>query len=624
MYQVYGINLAEKHNNSIEEAFMKKMKVAVLALSIMAVVISCQKKGVSTTSLPQNKGYTLDQLDSIGRTYVPEIGTYGGEVNLPLDADPDGFCSALANSGYSQNVIGYIFEGLVISDPVTLEFKPHIAKSWDISPDGLQWVFHMRNDVCFSDGIKCSAHDVVFTFNDIIYNDKLHSPLNYNFRIQNKKIDVSAPDSFTVVFKLPFAFAPFLTVAGMDILPRHLYEKYAANWTLESYLSNSAKPEAVVGTGAFMLEKVELGQRIVLKRNPNYWKKDKAGNSLPYLGKVNLLIIKEPNVQMLKFKTGEIDQLVLMGEHYPILKPLEKELGFTLYKVGPRWYDGFFEFNENNQKNPKTDSYYLEEKKQKWFRNKNFRKACAYAINYQEIINIVYNGLAYPPAGIWGKHKGFFHDSAAMSYSYDVEKAKALLSQAGFKDVNGDGYLEDSAGNTVEFTIMTTAGLKMAEDMYKMVRKDLENIGLKVHLNFVEFNNMMDKLSNTFDWDVAAYSLGGIIDPHFGKSSEIYSSPRYVINPNQKTPSYPWEGRIAEIFDSAVSEMDKYKRKRLYDEWQEIVMDQCTKVYMPLREVIIGVNNKFGNIHLTRYLGLGSDLLYNIDEIYIKQTNNRK
>ena len=85
-----------------------------------------------------------------------------------------------------------------------------------------------------------------------------------------------------------------------------------------------------------------------------------------------------------------------------------------------------------------------------------------------------------------------------------------------------------------------------------------------------------------------------------------------------------WEGRIAEIFDSAVSEMDKYKRKRLYDQWQEIVMDQCTKVYMPLREVIIGVNNKFGNIHLTRYLGLGSDLLYNIEEIYIKQPTIQK
>jgi ABC-type transport system substrate-binding protein len=123
---------------------------------------------------------------------------------------------------------------------------------------------------------------------------------------------------------------------------------------------------------------------------------------------------------------------------------------------------------------------------------------------------------------------------------------------------------------------------------------------------------------------VAAYSLGGIVEPHFGKSSEIYSSPQYVINPKQKTPSYPWEGRIAEIFEKAVSEMDKNKRKDLYGEWQEIVMDQCTKVYMPSREVVLAVNNKFGNIHLNRYLGLGSNLLYNIEEIYIKKTAEKQ
>jgi peptide/nickel transport system substrate-binding protein len=303
---------------------------------------------------------------------------------------------------------------------------------------------------------------------------------------------------------------------------------------------------------------------------------------------------------------------------------LEKEKGFVLYRVGPRWYEGFFIFNENNQKNPKTGKYYLEAKKQKWFRNKSFRKACAYAVNYPEIINIIYNGLAYPPAGVWGKHKGFFHDPKAVRYYYDVEKAKQLLAREGFNDTNNDGFLEDSTGNTVEFTLSTASGVKMVADMYNLVRKDLEKIGLKVHLSFIEFNNLMDKTQNTYDWDVVAYALGGIIDPHFSKDIEIYSGFRYVINPKQKSPSYPWEARVAEIFDLAVSEMDKNKRKALYDEWQEIVMDQCTKVFMPIREVVLGVSNKFGNIHLTRYLGLGSNLLYNIEEIYIKQPTGKE
>jgi peptide/nickel transport system substrate-binding protein len=603
---------------------MKKRELTVVVLGIMALLVCCEKKNDSASPLPQGNDYTLDQLDSIGKAFVPEIGTYGGEIHLPLDAELDGFCPALTNSGYSSKVFEYIYEGLVKLDPVTLEFIPLIAKSWNVSADGLRWTFNMRNDVYFSDGGKCSAHDVVFTFNDIVYNERLKSPLNYNFRINDKKIDVSALDSFTVVFNLPYAFAPFLTVAGMEIMPRRLYAKYAANGTLESYLSNSAQPEMVVGTGPFMLEKHELGQQVVLKRNPNYWKKDKAGNSLPYLDRIVMLIIKELNVQMLKFKAGEIDQLDLRGEHYPILKPLEKELNYSLYKIGPRWYDNFFVFNENNQKNPRTNKFYLEEKKQKWFRNINFRKACAHAINYQEMINIIYSGLAYPPMSIWGKHKGYFHNAAVPTYFYDVEKAKSLLSQAGFKDINADGFLEDPDGNTVEFTIMTGAGVKIIEDQLKLVRKDLENIGFKVFLNFIEFNNLMDKLTNTFDWDVIAYAIGGPIDPHFLKSSAIYSSQRYDINPSQKSPSYPWEGRIAEIFDLAAAEMDKTKRKALYDEWQAIVMEQCTRVYLPVREVILGVNNKFGNIHLTKYLARESNLIYNFEEIYIKPSSNAK
>jgi peptide/nickel transport system substrate-binding protein len=149
---------------------------------------------------------------------------------------------------------------------------------------------------------------------------------------------------------------------------------------------------------------------------------------------------------------------------------------------------------------------------------------------------------------------------------------------------------------------------------------------MKVHLSFIEFNNMIDKLSNTFDWDAAAYALGGIIDPHFGKSSVTSTSFRYVINPQRKNDNdrllpkvdRPWELRINEIFEAAASEMERNKRKELYDEWQEITQDQCIKIYLPLREVVLGVQNRFGNIHLTRYLGLGRDVFHNIDEIYIK------
>ncbi|MFP4418528.1 MAG: ABC transporter substrate-binding protein [Chitinispirillaceae bacterium] len=570
----------------------------------------------------QNTGeeMTLAKLDSIGKAFVPEIGTYGGTIRRSLGGDPDGFSPATSNSGYSSDIMGYIYEGLVTLDPATLEHKPHIAKNWEVSDDGKTWTFNMRDDVFFSDGKKLSAYDVEFTFNDVIYNPKLRSGLNHNFRIEGKKIGVTAVDSFTVRFDLPAPFAPFFTVAGMSIMPKHMYAEAASNGTLESFLSNGADPSHVVGSGPFVLSKVELGQRVVLKRNENYWRFDREGNRLPYIDQIIMPVLKEPNVAMMKFQNGEIDHLSVQGEHYPILKPLEKQNGFKLYKVGPSWYESFFVFNQNNQKSKKGE-WYLSPVKQKWFRNKNFRKACAYAVNYEEIINIVYNGLANPPAGIWGAHKGFFHNADAVTYSFNPDTARKLLADEGFKDTNGDGVLEDSDGNPVEFTLTTSSGAQMIQNMYELVRKDLENIGLKVHLQFIEFNNLIDKITNTYDWDVVAYALGGIIDPHFGKSTVTSSSFRYVINPNQKKPSTYYEARIDSIFEVAVSEMDPQKRKELYDEWQALTMDECLKVYMPLKEVVLGVNNRIGNIHLTKYLALGSDLLHNIEELYIKKEN---
>ncbi len=593
-----------------------------LTTAALALISGCGKSGKVTATTA--KEYTLAQLDSIGRAYKPTIGTYGGTINLPLASDPDGFCPALSSSGYSQDVMGYIYEGLITTDPVTLEYKPNLAESWVVSENGLVWTFKLRQDVLFSDSVKMTADDVLFTFNDVIYNEKLRSPLNYNFRVNDKKIAITKIDDYTVQFTLPEPFAPFLTVAGVSIMPKHKYGKAAADGTLEATLSNGAKPEDVVGTGPFILKKVELGQRILLERNPLYRKSDSAGNKLPYLDAVNLVIVKEPNQQMLKFKSGEIDQLVIQGSDYPILKPMELEKNFSVLRVGPSWYDPFFTFNQNNQVDEKGKPY-LDPKKQKWFRTKEFRQACAAAISYDEIQKIIYNGLAYPPAGVWGTHKGKFHNTEARHYNFDPKLADSLLTSIGMIDRNGDGVREDSEGNQVEFTLTTSAGVKLIEDTYSIVRKDLENLGIKVHLDLIEFNTLIERTSNTFNWDVVAFAMGGINDPHFGKSSWCSNSFRYNENPQRKTEAgeeiskedRDYEKRIIEIFEKAATEMDVTKRKALYDEWQQIEMEQCHTVYMPLKEVILGIQNRFGNIQLTGNLGYLQSIIHNVDEIYV-------
>ena len=593
---------------------------------IAAFFVSCKQNETKiSTAQDKTDEYTLAQLDSIGRAFVPETGEYGGTINIILSSDPDGFCPALTNSGYSMNVLELIFDGLIRRNPIDLEYEPNIAKDWEVSQDGLAWKFNLRDDVYFSDGVKLTAQDVLFTFNDVVYSEKLNPPLNYNFRVDGEKIAVSAPDSFTVEFKLPKPFAPFLTVVGMSILPKHLYEKHAADATLESFLSSGTDPKNVVGSGPFMLSKVELGQQIILAKNPYFWKKDAQGNALPYLDFVRFAIIQEPNMQTMMFQNGKIDHYMLSGEHFPHLKPKEKEGNFKLYRVGPRWYDRFFVFNQNNQVDEKTGKPFLDPKKQKWFRSKEFRQACAYAINYDDIIKIVFNGLAYPPAGVWGNHKGKFSDPSIKQYYYDLQKADSLLNSIGYIR-NADGARSDDEGNPIEFTITTSAGIERIAKMFGIVRKDLEQLGFKVHLDFVEFNTMISRIYNTYNWDIVAFSLGGIVDPHFGTSSNIPTSQRYIINPQRKDKNgrdipkenRDYELRVAEIFEEAVKEMDEEKRAQLYFEWQNIDKEQCHFVYLPIDEVILGLQNKFGNIHLTSNLNSMESLIHNIDEIYLK------
>ena len=201
------------------------MKQSLFFIMISLILMSCNTTPPPSTQ--PTKEFTFKQLDSIGKAYTPQIGHYGGTVNLAIAADPDGFCPALTNSGYSMQVLGFVFEGLITTDPATLAFKPHVAKSWSVSEDGLTWIFKLRDDVYFTDSVQLTSADVLFTFNDIIYNKKLNSPLDQNFRVDGEKILVTALDSLTVQFTLPKPFAPFLSIVGVALMPKHIYEKYA-------------------------------------------------------------------------------------------------------------------------------------------------------------------------------------------------------------------------------------------------------------------------------------------------------------------------------------------------------------------------------------------------------------
>ncbi|MFH1784152.1 MAG: ABC transporter substrate-binding protein [bacterium] len=548
------------------------------------------------------------------REYKPVVGKRGGELVRPSISDPKSFNPILAKETSTTVVTGLFFEGLTRTSGISVEVEPWLASSWETDESGLEWTFHLRKDIKWSDGEPFTAEDIAFTFNKLIYNPDIPNSARDIFTIEGKRFRVEAIDKHTVKFTLPVKFAPFLRSMSQEILPKHVLEKVVDGGKFNSWWGVDADPAQIVGTGPYVLEKYLSGQKVILNRNPHYWRKDAKGKSLPYIEKVIFLIVQSDDVALLKFQEGELDYYGLRGSDYPILKPKEKQGGYKVYNTGPAFGTSFLVFNMNTGKNKNTGESFVQPKKLSWFSNLKFRQAVAHAIDKQSIIDIVMNGLGFPQTAAMSPSAGFFYNPDVKTYSYNLKKAKTLLKEAGFTDVDGDGVIEDKDGNKVEFSFYTNSGNTVRLKIAEIIRKDLEQVGMKVHFTQLEFNTLVRKLDASYDWDAILLGLTGGIEPHFGNNVWQSGGHLHMWYPKQEKPATEWEAKIDDIFNKGVQELDPNKRKMLYDQWQQIVSEQLPFLYTVLPASIFAVRDKFDNLYPTSYGGA----FHNLDELYVK------
>lgn len=569
--------------------------------------------------MPQNKfffGLLIGCIFSWAFLAHASQSRYGGSLVLAVSSDPKTFNDIVSTDAYSSAITAMLFEGLTRADPFTLKVIPHLAKSWEVSPDGLQWTFHLREDVKWFDGVPFSADDVVFTFNDLIYNPQIPSSSKDVLTINGKPLKVEKIDPYTVRFTLPVKFAPFLRSMAQTILPKHCLwdavkkSKFSFTWGIDT------PPTRIIGTGPFMLSEYHPGERLIFKRNPHYWKKSSQGEPLPYLDKVIFLIIPETQAQLLKFIDGELDSAPVSGSDYPLLKPLEAQKNFHIYEAGANYNSNFVTVNQNPGINPNTHRHFIDPGKLSWFTNLEFRRAIAHAIDKKKIIEILNNGFGQPQNSPMSPSSGFFYNPDVTVYDYNLDKARGILKQAGFKYRHGGQTLEDPQGHPVEFNLYTSdAGTAGRLPMTAIIRSDLEKLGMKVNLVPVEFNTLVNKLMSSFDWDMVMIGLTGGVEPHFGQNVWRSSGGLHLWNPRQVTPATAWEARVDEIYDQGAQELDENKRKILYDEFQRIVAEELPVIYTVLNTDMYAVRNKFGNLKPT----VNGGAFHNIEEIYIKQ-----
>ncbi len=369
-----------------------------------------------------------------------------------------------------------------------------------------------------------------------------------------------------------------------------------------------------------MIKEYKPAQYTLLERNPYFLEVDKQGQRLPYFDNIIFTVVPDMNAMALRFLSGESDADDFVYPYdYDRFKAESAKGRFILLEPGIGLEKSFFWFNQNTNVNPKTGQPYVDPKKLKWFRNVKFRQACAYAIDRDAIIKSIYSGRAIPNFGLETPGNKKWFDPATPQYSHDPARALALLKEIGIEKRNGDDFLTDADGNRIEFVLNTNTGNNAREKTAVLIASDLEKLGIKVIFQPIEFNTLVAKCDNTYDYDCILLGLapGNSTDPSTGMNVIKSDGFTHFWFPRQKTPSTDWEAKLDSLMDAQLRTLDFAERKRDYDKVQEILAEQVPLIFTVTPFYYAAIRSDIGNVRaspLTYYRAT-----WNAEELYFKK-----
>ncbi len=468
----------------------------------------------------------------------PSIGEYGGTFNR-------GSTGAADISNYIR-VLGY--ENLVRWTPDWSGVIPNIAKSWEASDDARVYTFHLREDMKWSDGVPFTSADIMFWYEDVIKNEDL-TPSPPAFLLSaGELVEVTAPDEYTVVFSFAEPNGLFLRNMASHLgvavaaYPRHYLEQFHIAYNEEEVLNlveeqgfedwtgvftdfgggnpwsiNRFKPEMPVLLAWMPTNEFTPDTTVMrFERNPYYWKVDAEGNQYPYFDEITFTIFADTETMLISAAAGEIDmQSRFIGTvaNRPLLADTAEDGGFEFFEMVP---------DANNTINLNLNLNHSDPVLREVFQNKDFRIALSHAINRQEIIDLLYLGLAEPHQAAPLPESPYYHERLATQYlEYDVDLANEMLDEAGFAERDGDGFRLGPDGNRITFAILSADDVTAEiNDALVLISRYWEEVGIEA-LPRVVNRNAFEDLVWSSQHDAAIWIGTGGID--------IFGDPRYYF-----------------------------------------------------------------------------------------------
>lgn len=543
------------------------------------------------------------------------IGNRGGRLVVSLRAEPKTLNPLTAADAPSREVIGVMQSDLVHINRATQLTEPALAKSWKISPDGLQYTLTLRQGLKFSDGHPLDADDVLFTFR-VYLDENVHATQRDQLLVGGQPVIVRKLDAQTIVFQLarPDSVRERL-FDSFAILPRHLLEKPYQEGKLAQLGWLSTPADQWPGLGPFRPKEYVPGQRLVLERNPFYWKADTSGNRLPYVNELVFLFVPSADAQVLRFQSGETDLISRLGaENFSVLS--RQPQGYSVADAGPGLEYNFLFFNLNDL-GEKASADAL--RKQKWFREIKFRQAVSSAIDRESIVRLVYQGRGAPLWGPVTPGAPLWLDSAIKHPARSLESARQLLAEAGFRvanTANEESQLVDGEGKPVAFSIITSSSNADRAKMANLIQDDLKQLGMRIQVVPLELRSLIDRVMQTKEYDACVLGVAnGDADPNVNLNVWLSSGGMHLWNPSQAHPATPWEAEIDRLMEQQLTTTNATQRKKFYDRVQEILVENQPMIFLATPDILVGAKNSVGNFHPAV---LEPYVLWNVEQLYFR------
>lgn len=486
----------------------------------------------------------------------------GGTFRYALTTNPRGmFNPILLTEVYDEYITTSVFDGLIYIDE-NLQPQPKAAKGWEISEDGLSITFYLHEGIKFHDGVELTAYDVEYTYKTILHPDytgvrygdfsMLAGAEEFHKGLSDTVPGIEVIDKYTIKFTTVEPFAPLLSQFTYGILPSHLLKDIPVGELEQADFNRHP-----IGSGPFKFVEFLTDQHVLLKANDDYFR-----------GRPNIdtLVFQRVASDALPIyiRQGRVDYAEISADNYAEVSTIP---GIDIYVFEALGYN-YICFNMRQER----------------FADPAVRQAITYGFDRETYVEILREGFgiianAPIPMASWA-----FTEEGINSYPYDPEMASKLLAEAGWKP-GADGVLEKD-GMRLEFEFLVPEGSRVNEQMALLFQQNMEEIGIKVNLVFMEFSAAVDRVdAREFDTFTMSWSLSVDPDPYgIWHSTSPWNDPGF------------FNERSDELIELGRKETDLEKRKEIYAEWQRLINHELPTMFLSYSVTIAAVSERVQGI----------------------------